>query len=196
MRHRIAILSSCVLLIIAAVYCQSMLRLFSKEYSTPYARVYVNNGISIIDAKGETITGGFKWAFDYSGGIALVTKGEGWFFIDKKGHRIIKESFDAAQPFSDGWAAVNKDGYWRFINRNCEYLGGSFEHVFPFSEGLAAVKNGGKYTYIDTEGAIGINAQFEAAGFFIEGIAPVILNGESGYINTKGVFTKGDVIAR
>ena len=56
---------------------------------------------------------------------------------------------------------------------------------------LARVKIGGKegkWGFIDTEGTIVINPQFDDAGPFSEGLAHVIIDSKGGFIDTKGQY--------
>ena len=93
---------------------------------------------------------------------------------------------DAARYYSEGYAAVQKDGKWGFVDEAgqcvipCQY-----DEVGDFSEGLAAVKDadhngkGEQWAYIDTKGEIQIDFYpYEAtegrrvlAGEFHDGMA-------------------------
>lgn len=110
---------------------------------------------------------------------------------------------DAARYYSEGYAAVQKDGKWGFVDEAgqcvipCQY-----DEVGDFSEGLAAVKDvdhngkGEQWAYIDTKGEIQIDFYpYEAtegrrvlAGEFHDGMAFV----------SKGLYcimdTKGEMI--
>ncbi len=81
---------------------------------------------------------------------------EKWGFIDKYGNTVIDGQFDAAEDFSDGLAAVKKDGLWGYVNTSgelvipCEYL-----YVHDFGDGLAFVRTGDYKEYcIDKSGNI------------------------------------------
>ena len=111
--------------------------------------------------------------------------------------------YDAVRYYSEGYAAVQKDGKWGFVDEAgqcvipCQY-----DEVEDFSEGLAAVKDadhngkGEQWAYIDTKGEIQIDFYpYEAtegrrvlAGQFHDGIAFV----------SKGLYcimdTKGEMI--
>ncbi|MBQ2916224.1 MAG: WG repeat-containing protein, partial [Clostridia bacterium] len=55
-----------------------------------------------------------------------------------------------------------------------------------FSEGFAAVKKGDLWGFINENGEIAIEPQFEAVWSFTEGLAAVQINGLWGYIDTTG----------
>ena len=55
-----------------------------------------------------------------------------------------------------------------------------------FNEGFAPVKKGGKYGFIDTNGKLVIDHQFEEVEKFKSGECKVVLKGEELIINTKG----------
>ena len=81
---------------------------------------------------------------------------EKWGFIDKYGNTVIDGQFDAAEDFSDGLAAVKKDGLWGYVNTSgklvipCEYL-----YVHDFGDGLAFVRTGDYKEYcIDKSGKV------------------------------------------
>ena len=81
---------------------------------------------------------------------------EKWGYIDKYGNTVIDGQFDAAEDFSDGLAAVKKDGLWGYVNTSgklvipCEYL-----YVHDFGDGLAFVRTGDYKEYcIDKSGNI------------------------------------------
>ena len=47
---------------------------------------------------------------------AAVKTSKGWTFIDSTGKQVFKEYFDNARSFSNGLAAVQKNGKWGYIN--------------------------------------------------------------------------------
>ncbi len=59
---------------------------------------------------------------------------------------------------------------------------------YTFSEGLAAVNFLGSIGYIDRNGSIAIDPQFDHAEAFNEGTALVRVNMQYGFINRKGDF--------
>jgi hypothetical protein len=138
--------------------------------------------------------------------------GEG--FIDRAGKVIFR--FQSARDFSEGLAAVEKDGKWGFIDPQGQFqVPPTFESAGSFNGGLAVAKFGGKFGYVDRAGRWVIQPQFDKAddfsdemaltdaGYidkagnrvaaandgtaFVQGLAHIALGGgESGYINHLG----------
>ena len=95
--------------------------------------------------------------------------------------------FDDVCNFSEGFAAVKKDGKWGYINTKCEQIVEcKFDYVRDFKEGFALVQKDGKYGYINTKGEQIVECKFDNVCNFNEGFAAVKKDGKWGYINTKG----------
>ena len=98
-------------------------------------------------------------------------------FIDKTGKRVTAFYTDA-RDFSEGWAAVEIDGIWKFIDVEENVvltLPAEYTDVREFSEGLAAVCTGKftqeKWGYIDKTGKNVIPCKYNGADSFSDGIA-------------------------
>ena len=95
--------------------------------------------------------------------------------------------FDRVGDFSEGFAAVKKDGKWEYINTKGEQIiAYEFDGARNFNEGFAAVKKDGKWEYINSKGEQIIAYEFDGARNFKEGFAAVVKDHKWGYINTKG----------
>lgn len=103
-------------------------------------------------------------------------------FINKSGAFILDERFERAGDFSEGLAAVRKDGKWGFINTKGEMvIQPQFINELDFltidtpifSEGLALVKKGELWGYIDKTGKFVIEPTFENADNFHNGLAVI-----------------------
>ncbi|MDU2360332.1 MAG: WG repeat-containing protein, partial [Campylobacter concisus] len=89
--------------------------------------------------------------------------------------------------FNEGFALVEKDGKWGYINTKGEQIVEcKFDGARDFHEGFADVKKDGKWGYINTKGEQIIERKFDDAYGFNEGFALVEKDGKYGYINTKG----------
>lgn len=138
-------------------------------------------------------------------GAIRSSKNMKWGFVDQEGRTCIECQFDLVRDFSEGIAAVLRDGKWGFIDLAGDFLiSPQFDNAGDFSEGLAAVNLGGKWTdyrrcfaggnwgYVDREGEIVIEMRFGQARAFSEGRAAVTtLDGGSslwGFIDKKGVL--------
>jgi hypothetical protein len=114
--------------------------------------------------------------------------------IDEKGVIQSKEPLTnnrlwiPCQPFSNGLAALQKNGLWGFIDHSGAFvIEPEYENVRPFSEGYAAVQTLDKQSgYIDTKGNWVVNASYEQAYPFSDGLAPVRLEDSWGYVNASG----------
>lgn len=110
-------------------------------------------------------------------------------YIDRRGTLMFNGArFAAAEPFSEGLAAVSVDGKrYGYINRAGQFvIEPQFAYAEPFSEGVAAVQIGEQFGYIDASGQVVIAAQYEFAKPFSEGLAVITLNRKTGYIDHQG----------
>ncbi|MDE6321190.1 MAG: WG repeat-containing protein [Muribaculaceae bacterium] len=96
--------------------------------------------------------------------------------------------FDNARTyFSEGLAAVKKDGKWGYINKSEEIvIPLIYDNAGAFSEGLAAVKKDGKYGFINKSGDVVIPFLYGGCFPFRNGTAAVSIGGKHGHINTSG----------
>ncbi|MBX3289628.1 MAG: WG repeat-containing protein [Acidobacteria bacterium] len=73
--------------------------------------------------------------------------------MDKTGKFIIEPIFFSAGRFSEGLAAVWKDGESGFIDKQGNWkIKLRFNSTEGFNEGFAAIENNGKIGYIDKTG--------------------------------------------
>ena len=111
-------------------------------------------------------------------------------YIDHSGKWVIPRSFDAADDFHEGLAAVTgKDGTWGYIDKEGEFvIAPRFEAGSEFSEGLAAVRIGGRWGWINKSGEVVIQPIFEAEeiGPFRNRMAMLVHKRKLGYMNTTG----------
>ncbi len=109
-------------------------------------------------------------------------------FLDLAGAVKIAATWDDASEFSDGLAAVRKDGLWGFIDENgslvvpCRFLSAG-----NFYEGLAAATLDGKlWAYINRPGDFITRPQWDKAYDFSDGRGQVILGGLVGFVGKDG----------
>jgi len=115
-------------------------------------------------------------------------------FINKSGTIISNDRFERANVFSEGLAAILKDGKWGFIDKQGKIIiEPQFDNAGAFSEGLASVQQDKLWGYINQSGKFMISPRFEFAGSFADGLAPVAKWNEQEseyddyyYINKKG----------
>ena len=128
-------------------------------------------------------SGGLAWIMDYPPDSWDYRYG----YIDKSGKWVFPAIFESASDFSEGLAAVAKDGKYGYIDRNGKWvIPASFTFASGFSEGLAVVVVDEKFGYIDKTGRIVIPAAFDNATRFSAGAAIVLDDGQFVYIDREG----------
>jgi hypothetical protein len=157
---------------------------------------YLNNNLEM------AIPAQFHHAEEFNEGMAsvsgLVNNGNGepkelYGSIDTTGKLIVAFKYDKIYDFSEGMAAVVKNGKYGYIDKTgTELVPPQYEDGSSFSEGLAVVKEHGKNGFIDRSGRMVIQPKFSRAcwvSVFSEGLAPVYLPDDSaGYIDSTGNF--------
>lgn len=173
----------------------------STTFSPDLFPVKSNDKWGFVDKEGKYIINAqFSKADYFSCGLALVANADGKYgFIDDEGNYIINAQYIAALPFIEDKACVISEGSSpKYINTKGELV---FElatavEAGSFHDGLAKFKDEkGKWGYVDKEGTIKINAQFDDAQDFCNELAAVKTEGKEGaegiwgYINTSGEYT-------
>jgi WG containing repeat len=70
-------------------------------------------------------------------------QGKTWGFIDNRGRTVIAARFEGALPYSEGLAAVKREGRWGYIDRNgSEVIPIRYRTVQSFRNGVAIVDTG------------------------------------------------------
>ncbi len=104
---------------------------------------------------------------------------------------VIPCQYDNARSFSEGLAAVEKDGRWGFIDKEGnEVIPFIYDYALSFNEGLAPVMLDHKMGYIDKTGDVVIPFELFLADNFKEGVASVLLR-EGGW---KWIDKTGQII--
>jgi hypothetical protein len=89
---------------------------------------------------------------------------KGMAFYDAIRNELISDWYWGAQPFSDAFGIINKDGQspWYFVDRNLQpAFDRGFDGADKFSQGLAAVSIGDDVGYIDTSGQMRLLLPYE-----------------------------------
>lgn len=145
----------------------------------------------LIDSAGETVADmKQKRGTRYSEGLAVLKMGADIYgYVNLDGKTAFSETFERAMPFSEGLAAVRKEGKWGYIDPNGNMaIEAKFSDAKSFSEGLAAVllPRELRYCYIDAEGNEVIAPNYEEAGPFQDGIAIVTRGPETRLLDMSG----------
>lgn len=87
----------------------------------------------------------------------------------------VGEPYQDARPFADGYAAVERDGKWGFIDTQGNVqIDFRFDDALSFGQHLAAVKSGDLWGYVSLSGELVIEPTFLQAKSFSQGSAPVL----------------------
>ena len=98
-----------------------------------------------------------------------------------------KKIFKEIGEFNDGYAKVNLNNKWNFINRNNKLLSDTwFDFARYFSNGCAGIRLGGKFNFIDTYGMLISDTWYDDGYDFVNGYAKVELDGKWNLIDRNG----------
>jgi len=141
--------------------------------------------------------------FGYNG-LAKVSRGGKWGYVNLKGEEIIPLHFDEVGDFDYGLAPVKLNNKWGYFNAQGQIaVPIGFDAVSGiWREGLSAVQLQGKWGYVNPNGETVIKPGFDRATEFRNGFAKVETNRRWGLINTTGeiilaptfdaIFSTGD----
>lgn len=124
------------------------------------AAVKSNGKWTIVNSAGEAIISDtFDSVISDEKGIVcrldrlFVEKNGLFYMIDSKGERITEQAYQNADIFNaNGWAAVEIDGAWGFVNVDGEIeIEPQYTNAKSFSNGYAAVETVNGWGYIDTD---------------------------------------------
>ena len=120
-----------------------------------------------IDVKGKLITPlKYSYVWDFSEGLALVKEvDDSSYYIDKKGKKSQQKNI-GSEFFTEGFSPKQIRGE--------EFWGGP-----PLPDSSLVV-----WSYINSNGELATDKEFEEAGYFSDGLAIVKNNGKYGVINT------------
>ncbi len=141
------------------------LLLCTSGYGQKLERFYNGKKYGFRDATGKVVVPAkYDFADDFfSEGMARVKMNWAYYaFIDETGKEVIPAKY-SAHPFSEGLAAVGRDGKWGFIDKTGkEVIPLTYYSVGDFSEGLAWVKidSDSNYGYINKTGTMVIPPKF------------------------------------
>src|SRR5437867_6064368 len=163
--------------------------LLASRYSDGIGAVAKDGKWGYADVSGNVVIPlRFNYAGEFESGLARVSQGGKYFFINRKGERITPE-FDGAFDFSEDLAAVEVDRKIGYIRRDGTFALPPIHQGasgIDFSEGLVAVRIEGKVGFMDTTGSIIVKPSYDDAFSFSEGLAPVTSGGKWGYIDKSG----------
>ena len=95
--------------------------------------------------------------------------------------------FEFVGDFNDGYAKVNLNNKWNFINRNNKLLSDTwFKYVGYFYDDYAKVKLNNKWNFVDTNGKLISDMWFDDMDIFYDGYAKIRLNNKWNFIDKNG----------
>lgn len=94
-----------------------------------------------LDGNGKTVISfEYKYANNFSEGLAAVCKNDKYGFVDKEGNVVIPFEYEYANDFSEGLAAVCKEDKYGFVDKEGNVvIPFEYEDATSFSDGLARV---------------------------------------------------------
>jgi hypothetical protein len=94
-------------------------------------------------------------------------------YIDRQGQLVIQTRFSSGEPFSEGRAIVHDDSGRTFVidRQGHDVFQSDWNEIRSFSEGLAAVRKDARWGFVDREGRVAIEPQFDSVTPFAEGFA-------------------------
>ena len=108
-------------------------------------------------------------------------------YMDEKGLPFIPATYENASLFSDGLAAVYKDGKFGFIDKNNELIiNFLFDDAQDFEHGRAIVEFNGKVGMIDRTGAFVMNPVYDDIGSISHGFFYAQKDDKYAFYNLKG----------
>ena len=143
----------------------------------------------------KKIAGDYKQASTMSGSIGAVETEDGWNLVNEKGEKITDELFDSIVMDEKGVVFRNdrifaEEAAKYFMldetGKKVEKQTYDAAKIFLSKDGYAAVESGMKWGFIDKDGKMMIEPQYDDAHSFSNGYAAIKANGKWGFINTDG----------
>lgn len=122
-------------------------------------------------------------------GLAACSEGPHiiYGYMDAWGHWVVRPEYPEALEFSEGLAAVAKDGRWGYIGTRGQWvIEPRFDTATPFAEGVAAVETDGTWSFISPTGTTVVRGPFDEAHPFVAGLAAVEVGDKWGFVDHEG----------
>lgn len=110
-------------------------------------------------------------------GLAAVSVRDGqdavlWGFLNPDGEAVVPLTYEAVQPYSDGMAAVRRNGTWAYIDAYGRTLTGFiYDKADPFGGEIALARRGGRVYAIDRQGRSLFSVEAVSGRAFSGGVA-------------------------
>lgn len=128
----------------------------AREFRCGVATVVLDGKYVHIDRNGHVLNLEEASKFDLKEGVALIrVDGMRYGFWNATGFFVVPPVFEDARPFSEGLAAVKRNGKWGYTNKAGEVvIECKFDQAGPFRQGKARVVFGGRDMVVNTQGEI------------------------------------------
>lgn len=135
-------------------------------------------------------------ATNFKNGVAAVRKDKKWALIDPNGKQITDFIFsDVVRDehntcINNNVIFVKENGGYYMMDASGKRIGSEeFDEAEPFaSTEPAAVCKNGKWGFVNGDGTMAMEFQYEQAGSFSCGLAAICENGKWGYISSDGTL--------
>jgi len=169
------------------------------------AVAWIGSSEVLINTSGEVIASGYQFPHLISNGRVPAWRQENAGYLDLQGKVAIPFLYEEVSTFSDGLAAVKKNGKWGYLDRDGRIvIPFKFDEAGFFGSGLAPVRMGNRTGFIDKAGEFSFYLPFDSAsGFWTTdrewdlGMADSDVSGfwtddmKFGYVNTSGLVIWG-----
>lgn len=129
---------------------------------------------------------------DFSEGLAVVSRNDSVFYINKENEPQFGMYFQDAMMFRNGTAPVKENGRWHFINRLGQARAGNYDEVNEASCGVYVVRQNDRYGALDLYGQKMLECEYDKLGDFKNGFAYYTSNGVYGFVSDKGQVYKAE----
>lgn len=147
-------------------------------------------------AKLRTLAGGYEYIggeydllSDACSGYMLAKTGEAYGILDSQGSELIRAEYDAIGLFGEnGFAPVQKDGQWYYIDKNNykrRVPEGNYEFLGVCNQGMIPAGRDGKWGYLDEDLREKTEFVYDEATPFLKGLAAVRKGEKWALINSK-----------
>lgn len=162
----------------------------ASSFQNGTAAVMIDSLWGVIDKSGEfIIEPKYLRIWNNSNGFFRIFDGKNYSFINNREINIFKQSFETANDFSEGFAAVKFGEFdYGFIDTlgNIAFRFDKCNGIGNFNNGLARVQIDNKWGYINRRGEFFIKPQYDYAIDFRDGFAIVWQDDKVYVMNTDG----------
>lgn len=167
------------------------------NFNEDLAVVLLDHKYGAIDKSGKLIIDNkYDWINDFKEGRAFFKKDNLWGILDNKGNEILEsileeddnyEEHYENQIFSDGYAIVNKNDKYGYINKSGIIVTEIYyDYANSFKEGVANIKKDNRWYIIDKKFNKIFKLKCEYITGFSNGTAGILINGKWGIMDREG----------